>query len=107
MHKKGDNMFRHVFWALVLAILSGLLSAHAGDKKADKKADGPKEFLKVEGKLSAADPFDKKFPKCHRKEHSVKLEAGQKVRIDLKSTAFDCFLRIEDKSGKVLEENDD
>jgi len=103
MNKKGDNMFRHVCWALVPAILSGPLSAQTGDKK----ADGPKEILKVEGKLTADDPFDKKFPKCHRKEHTVKLEAGQKVRIDLTSSAFDSYLRIEDKSGKVLEENDD
>jgi CHAT domain-containing protein/tetratricopeptide (TPR) repeat protein len=66
-----------------------------------------KEILKIEGKLAKDDPFDKKFAKCHRQQHNVKLNAGQKVWIDLKSQAFDCYLRIEDSAGNVLDENDD
>jgi CHAT domain-containing protein len=79
--------------------------------KEDNKAGAAKqpgtEILKVEGKLSKDDPFDKKFNKCHRQQHNVKLNAGQKVWIDLKSKAFDCYLRIEDSAGNVLDENDD
>ena len=100
-------MFKHVLWVLGKALLVGTsgtdwqsvlpLSAQAGDKK----ADGPMmEILKVEGKLSADDPFDKKFPKSRHKEHLVKLLPRQKVRIDLKSQASDCYLRIRIKAAR-------
>ena len=37
----------------------------------------------------------------------MKLEKGQKYVIDMKSTALDSFLRLEDAAGKQLAEDDD
>lgn len=39
--------------------------------------------------------------------HEVKLQAGTTYVIDLESSAFDTFLRLEDAQGKKLAENDD
>jgi hypothetical protein len=39
--------------------------------------------------------------------HEVKLTAGKTYVFDLESTAFDPFLRLQDKEGKKLAENDD
>jgi len=39
--------------------------------------------------------------------HEVKLTAGNTCIIDLQSSQFDTYLRLEDDKGKILDENDD
>jgi tetratricopeptide (TPR) repeat protein/serine/threonine protein kinase len=39
--------------------------------------------------------------------HEVQLQAGKSYAFDLKSTAFDPFLRLDDAQGRKLAENDD
>jgi hypothetical protein len=93
-------MWRVVAWAIVL--LAPLPAVRAQDAK---KADG--EDLKVSGTLSADDPKDKVITKSPHKVHEHKMKAGSTYIIDLKSRQFDCYLRLEDSSGKQLAEDDD
>jgi hypothetical protein len=61
----------------------------------------------IQGRLTEDDPFDRVRRRSRCKVHEVKLEAGRRYRIDLTSTAFDTYLRLEDDAGKTLAENDD
>ncbi len=45
--------------------------------------------------------------RCFRKVRTLKLIAGATYTIDLESTDFDCYLRLEDPSGKQVAEDDD
>lgn len=74
----------------------------------DKAAPEKEEFiLRVDGKLTAADPKDKKGKGSHYKIHTVKLEEGTTYVIDMVSDDFDAFLRLEDRDGKQVAEDDD
>ena len=57
--------------------------------------------------MTEDDPADTKFKESKQKVHTVKLEAGKYVRIDLTSKDFDTYLRLQDEKGKSLAENDD
>jgi hypothetical protein len=63
--------------------------------------------LQAEGKIASDDPFDKGRPTCRHKVHSFKVMAGTRYIIDLESTDFDAFLRVENSAGKQLAEDDD
>jgi serine protease Do len=63
--------------------------------------------LQVEGKITGDDPMDKVRATCRHKVHSFKVAAGMSYTIDLESTDFDAYLRIEDSAGKQLAEDDD
>jgi peroxiredoxin len=88
-------------WAtLVLALLP--LAALAGQAGAGKG----KEILKIEERLSADDPMDK-VRNAHCKIHAVKFKAGRIYTIDMVSSEFDSYLRLEDDKGSQLAEDDD
>ncbi len=88
-------------WTLALAVLSAASSsAYAGGKK-------QKEIFKTEGKLTATDPADNVLKESKQKVHSVKLDAGKYLVIDLTSVDFDPLLRLLDENGKLLAEDDD
>ncbi len=90
-------MARYGFMALlVLATAAGV--APAGGK-------GEKE-LRFEGKLTQDDPKDRKQNAAF-KVHMVKMTAGVNYQIDMVSTQFDNYLRLEDKAGKELAFDDD
>jgi hypothetical protein len=61
----------------------------------------------IQGKLTTADPFDRLRPARRSRTHQVPLSAGRPVTIDLTSTEFDTYLRLEDPAGKKLLEDDD
>jgi len=61
----------------------------------------------ITGVLSEGDPTDRVRVGHRCKVHQVSLAAGETYQIDLKSQAFDAYLRLEDKSGRGLAENDD
>jgi len=80
------------------------------DKKGeDKKGEQGDAFkpVKIDGKLSADDPKDKKLTDSPAKIHKVKLTEGKTYDIRLSSMDFDTYLRIEDDGGKELAANDD
>lgn len=62
--------------------------------------------VKVAGKLTDADPKDPGRG-APSKAHVVRLKAGQVYTIDLVSSQFDAFLRLQDNKGKQLAEDDD
>jgi thiol-disulfide isomerase/thioredoxin len=72
---------------------------------ADKKEGEP--LLKVEGELTDKDARDSVHKDSYCKVYPFKMTAGQTYRIDLRSRAFDSFLRLEDPSGKQVAEDDD
>jgi len=86
----------------VLLPLTLVAAVHAGDKK----AGDDKEF-KVEGKLADNDPKDKMRTNSPHKVHVHAMKANTIYVIDLKSTDFDSFLRLETADGKQLAFDDD
>jgi serine protease Do len=65
------------------------------------------ETLQAKGKLTDKDELDTVRSKSFHQVHTVKLVAGAEYTIDLKSGAFNAYLRLEDASGKQLAEDDD
>jgi S1-C subfamily serine protease len=78
-----------------------------GPGKEKVPAPPGKVVFQSEGNITAADPFDKARATCRHKVHMFKLTGGMSYAIDLESTDFDAFLRIEDAGGKQLAEDDD
>ena len=71
-----------------------------------KKTD-PNVLLQENGKLSANDLVDPQRADRRMKSYSIKLAADEQVSIELDSSAFDAFLRLEDSAGKKIAEDDD
>jgi serine protease Do len=84
-----------------------LFKFSAGPGKGKVPAPQGTVVLQLEGKLTADDPMDKVRNTCRHKVHSFKVAAGGTYTIDLESTDFDAYLRIEDSAGKQLAEDDD
>src|SRR5581483_1003959 len=75
----------------------------APSPKAEAKSSTARTF---QDNLAASDPLDRFRKESHHKSHTVTLEANRAYRIDLQSSQFDPFLRIEDASGENLLYND-
>src|SRR5262249_453024 len=61
---------------------------------------------KHDGQLLPTDPPDS-FRKLPAKLYTVELKAGKTYVIDLISTDFDCFLRLESPDGNRIADDDD
>jgi hypothetical protein len=61
----------------------------------------------IAGQLTKQDAFDAIRQGCHHKVHLIPMKAGKTYIIDLKSTAFDSYLRLEGPDGARLAEDDD
>jgi hypothetical protein len=66
----------------------------------------PKE-IEINGRLTAKDVLDDVRKDSHHKVHEVRLTAGRVYQIDLRSSEFDPYLRLEDSGRKRLAEDDD
>lgn len=66
-----------------------------------------KTLLQVNADLTKQDGRDKVRSNSFHKAYEVKLESGVKYVIDLKSSAFDAYLRLEDAQGIQVAYNDD
>src|SRR5262249_20257828 len=98
-------------WFFSLALLLSLLGepmpgARVLLAQEPKKVEAKQPLLQVQNRLADTDPLDKKL-KHFCKTHPVKLAAGKVYQIDLKSTDFDAFLRLESADGKELAYDDD
>ena len=69
-------------------------------------ADWSKYLIK-HNRLTNADLPDPRQPRCRHKVYRLNLKVGHRYQIDLKSFAFDAYLRIEDEAKKKLADNDD
>jgi hypothetical protein len=65
------------------------------------------ERLHLSDRLTGADPMHPSRPGHHFKQFDLQMAGGVLYLIDLKSSEFDAFLRVEDADGKVLAEDDD
>jgi thiol-disulfide isomerase/thioredoxin len=90
-----------VAFLLIAASLTAAMASHQVEQK-----EGKADEFKVEGKLTDTDPKDKKTGTASN-THPYKMKAGTAYVIRMKSTEVDAYLRLEDKDGKQLEENDD
>ncbi|MCI0682965.1 MAG: PPC domain-containing protein [Gemmataceae bacterium] len=57
--------------------------------------------------LRSTDPYDRVRKQSYSKARTVRLPAGQTLTIDLTSTAFDTYLRVEDEDGNEVAADDD
>jgi hypothetical protein len=62
---------------------------------------------KAQGELALTDPKDELLHQSPHRVYSIPLMAGKNYTIDLESTDFDAFLRLEDASGNQLALDDD
>jgi thiol-disulfide isomerase/thioredoxin len=94
-------MLRYWLIPLVAVVLvaAGVVQAGGGKDKGDKD-------VRIESKLTNDDPKDKKR-NAASKVHMVRMKAGKTYTIDMVSKEFDSYLRLEDKDGKELDEDDD
>jgi len=58
-------------------------------------------------RLAPTDPFDTNRAGCHRKVFELELMAGAVYTIQMDSSEFDPFLRLEDSTGQQVAFNDD
>jgi thiol-disulfide isomerase/thioredoxin len=89
------------YWAI--AVLALLPAAAAVGQAAGGKVD---KDIKIQDKLTKDDPKDKQRG-GPAKTHPVRMKAGTVYTIDMVSTEFDSYLRLLDKDGKQLDEDDD
>src|SRR5204862_4291710 len=61
----------------------------------------------IQGQLNAACERDNVRTGSYRRVHLFSLKAGQLYTIDLMSSAFDAYLRLEDARGLRLAQDDD
>lgn len=73
---------------------------------AEQRAKKRGIVLDVQAALTATDPIDP-FRNSRSKIYSTRLQAGRTYVIDMKSTEFDSFLRLESLDGVRLAEDDD
>jgi CHAT domain-containing protein/Flp pilus assembly protein TadD len=94
--------------ALLALPQSAALRADGPDKPpAPGGTSGTIPPLVLRGELTAKNPLDRVLKQSGHKVHEVQLEAGQLYAIELRSTVFDAYLRLEDTAGKQLAEDDD
>jgi hypothetical protein len=67
----------------------------------------PAKVQVFESKLTDTDPKDRVRTASHCKIFEVEMKQGQAYVIDLRSTEFDPFLRVEDADGRELAQDDD
>jgi HEAT repeat protein len=79
--------------------------AHAA--MAQIKADPTAKEFQVQGVLTTSDPFDRVRKTCHHVVHTYAMKGGQTYTIDLLSTGWDNYLRLENGQGQQLAEDDD
>jgi hypothetical protein len=89
---------------LALAVVLGLsptqpISQAAGDKKIEQAVE--------KGEFTSTTARDKVRSDCPAKLYSFALVEGRTYTIDLRSDAFDAYLRLEDSNGKIVAEDDD
>lgn len=65
------------------------------------------ELLKIDDSLANTDPKDKVRANSWHKVHPFRMTAGKSYTIDMTSSQFDPYLRLEDAKGAQLAQDDD
>jgi serine protease Do len=92
----------------VLLLSLTVLQAKPAPKETEEPKPKPAAFkpVSIDGELTQADPKDAKLDHP-AKTYTLKLKKDKAYIIDLVSKDFDAFLRVLDKNGKELAEDDD
>lgn len=91
---------------LLLMAVFFLLPARSQSQNATPKKE-PAKILRIQGNLTAKDPFDRIQKQSRCKVHEIELQANQFYQADLQSKDFDTYLRLEDEQHKLVMKNDD
>lgn len=70
------------------------------------RADADQKEFKVQGVLTAGDPFDRVRTQHYQVVHTFRMKKGQTYTIDLRSP-WDNYLRLENAQGQQLRQDDD
>jgi hypothetical protein len=98
----------YVATAALIVLLSAVQARTAWPAADEKPAAAKKaDHFDVQDKLTDQDPLDKVKTKSHCKIYPLKMSPKRAYTIDLRSSDFDAYLRIEDANGKSLAEDDD
>jgi hypothetical protein len=98
---------RNPHWIGVACIAVAAAVAQASSLVPITQADKKIEQLKETDTFTADSPKDKVKTDCPGKRYELNCVAGRTYTIELRSEDFDAYLRLEDASGKTIEENDD
>lgn len=115
------NMLRYVTLAALVAGISFTQVGWAGDKDrkstdSDKagekdKKDAPKQAeakeIVINGELTNADLKDKVRSNSFSKTYTYRMVENKRYQIDMISTAFDSYLRLENPAGDNVQQDDD
>jgi serine protease Do len=71
------------------------------------QSPGGKTVFEKKDRLTSKDPRDKSLKTSYFKVYTFKMSPGALYTLDLASTEFDSFLRLEDSKGKELAKDDD
>lgn len=88
--------------ALAFSAACLLQSSRAGEKKNDP----PREIV-IDGELTTADLRDKVRQQMYCKTYTFKMVEGRNYQIDMRSGAFDSYLRLENAEGVQVAFDDD
>lgn len=97
----------------LMCVLCGCVLAqatlNADDKKKepDKQKDEPAKDVVVNDELINADLKDRVLTGSFCKTYTYKMTAGRTYQIDMKTRAFDAFLRLENPKGDQVAADDD
>lgn len=93
----------------ILACAAALLLAGRSwaDDEDGKKGKQGGALLTKSDELTSDDPLGKYLKQSHTKTYDFKMEQGKVYRIDVKSTAFDTFLILENPTGRPVANDDD
>src|SRR6266542_4412649 len=92
------------YWTVALLALA-LVAANLAQAGGGKKDKVDKE-INIKGKLTKDDPKDR-VRNAASKVYPVTMKRGKTYTIDMVSTQFDSFLRLEDAKGTELAQDDD
>ncbi|MCI0462344.1 MAG: redoxin domain-containing protein [Gemmataceae bacterium] len=91
------------YWTVALLAVG---MAVVGQAQAGGKKEKPDKEIRIQGKLTKDDPRDR-VRNAASKVYPVTLKRGKTYTIDMVSTQFDSYLRLEDARGKELAQDDD
>ena len=97
--------------AAALVLVAGFSALQAKPVRKEKTEEpredtGPFKAVDINNVIGANDPIDPKMRHASKK-YTFKLSKDKTYVIDLISTDFDAYLRLLDKKGKQLAEDDD
>lgn len=91
--------------AICLFLFFPLLLVNAQNKVDDSLTKD--EVFRATGTLAKEDLKDRLRKECHFKVYLIRMSPKRTYTIDLQSSDFDSFLRLEGAAGNSLAENDD